>query len=360
MAKPRTLVYVGTYTKRGSEGIYIFTLSSAGALACVGKATEVDNPSFLAFHPTLRYLYAVNETSTYDGAPGGSVSAFAIGHQDGHLSCLNQQPSQGSAPCHLSVDQTGRFVLVANYTSGSLSVLPIAEDGRLGEATQVTQHVGSSADPERQTGPHAHSITLDRNNRYAFAADLGLDKIMVYRFDLKEGKLIPHDEPWVQTHPGAGPRHFDIHPDRQHAYVINEIDSTLTAFAYDEAGGTLEEIQTISTLPSDFTGDNTCADVHVSPAGRFLYGSNRGHDSIAIFEIDSRSGKLTSIGHESTRGRTPRSFALDPGGEILLAANQDTDTIVTFHVDQQTGRLTPTGHVTEVPMPVCIKPIRLT
>jgi 6-phosphogluconolactonase len=320
----------------------------------------VDNPSFLAFHPSLRYLYAVNETSTYHGEPGGSLSAFAIDAQDGHLNYLNRQPVRGAAPCHLSVDQTGRFVLVANYTSGSLSVLPIAEDGRVGEVTQVIQHVGSSAHPTRQTEPHAHSITLDRHNRYAFAADLGLDKVMVYRLDLSAGKLVPHHKPWVQTHLGAGPRHFDIHPDRQHAYVINEIDSTLTAFAYDEAGGTLKEIQTISTLPSEFTGDNTGADVHVALSGQFLYSSNRGHDSIAIFEIDRRSGKLTSIGHESTRGRTPRSFALDPSGEILLAANQGTDTIVTFHVDQRTGKLTPTGYVTEVPMPVCIKPIRLT
>ena len=251
------------------------------------------------------------------------------------------------------MDQTGRFVFVANYSGGNLAVLPLAPDGSLEAATDVVQHHGSSVQ-QRQKIPHAHSVTLDPTNRYAFAADLGLDKIMTYQLDLVAGKLVPHDEPWVSLHPGAGPRHFAFHPSLEQAYVINELDSTLTAFAYDQTAGTLKKGQTVSTLPAGAMVDNTCADVHVSPSGRFIYGSNRGHNSIAIIQIDSDTGQLALVGHEPTQGKTPRSFALDPTGSLLLAANQDTDTIVTFHVNQETGRLTPTSHVTAVSMPVCI------
>jgi 6-phosphogluconolactonase len=351
-----TLVYIGTYTTKGSEGIYIYRLDlSSGDLTYVGKATGIDNPSYLALHPDRRYLYAVNETEEFAGQPGGAVSAFAIDPQTGALTYLNQQASHGAAPCQLSVDQTGKFVLVANYTSGNASVLPIQADGRLGEATHIIQHQGSSINPRRQAGPHAHSINLDPANHYVFVADLGLDKVMIYRLDLNQGKLVPNESPSAQVKAGAGPRHFTFHPGGRYAYVINELDSTVTAFSYDSTSGALEALQTVSTLPPDFEGTSHCADIHITPSGQFLYGSNRGHDSIVIFAIDQGTGKLSYVGHEPTQGRTPRNFALDPTGAFLLAANQNSDTIVTFRIDPQTGQLTTTGHVTNVPTPVCIK-----
>ena len=357
-AQKEILIYVGTYTRGKSKGIYVYRLDpGSGALEYASKATGLNNPSFLAIDPEQRYLYAVNEIGESAGRPSGAVSAFSIDPGTGELTFLNQESSQGTGPCHLSVDKTGRFVLVTNYASGSVSVLPIQSDGRLGEATDMVQHRGSSVNPRRQEGPHAHSITLDPGNRYAFVADLGLDKIMIYRLDLTQGKLIPNDEPWVQVKAGAGPRHFAFHPNGKYAYLINELDSTLIAFTYDAAHGTLREVQTVSTLPEGFAGTNYCADVHVSPSGKFVYGSNRGHDSIAILAIDEGTGRLSCLGHEPTQGKTPRNFAIDPTGTFMLVANQDTDAIVTFRMDQQTGRLLSTGHVTEVPTPVCIEMI---
>ena len=357
MTESRTnLVYVGTYTSRGAEGIYAYRFDpDTGDLSPLGVAARTENPTFFAFAPNSRSLYAVNEVAELDGQPGGAVSAFAIHPDTGALTPLNRQPSGGTAPCHVTVDPSGRYALVANYGSGSVSILPIEDDGRLGEASDFHQHQGSGPDPRRQRGPHVHSVTLDPANRLAFVADLGLDRLMVYQLDLDRGKLPPHDEPWVQTHGGAGPRHFTFHPNGQYAYVINELDSTVIAFAHDAERGTLRALQTLSTLPEGFEGSNTCADVHVSQSGRFLYGSNRGHHSIAIFAIDPATCKLSSIGHESTRGETPRNFGLDPSGAFLLAANQDTNNIVSFRVDQETGRLTPTGHETQVPAPVCVK-----
>lgn len=352
----RVLVYVGTYTRGESEGIFVYRLDpSSGALEFASVATGIDNPSFLALHPRERYLYSVNEVREVAGKPSGAVTAFSIDPETGELTLLNQQPSHGTGPCHLSLDKTGSYVLVANYAGGSICILPIQQDGRLGPATDFVQHQGSSVVPRRQQAPHPHSIIVDPTNRYVFVPDLGMDKIIIYQLDLRQGKLKPNDEPWVQVKPGAGPRHFTFHPDGRYAYVINEIDSTMTAFAYDEGRGALREIQTLSTLPEDFEGASYCADVHVSPSGRFLYGSNRGHDSIVIFAVDEETGKLTCLGHEPTQGKYPRNFAIDPSGTLLLAANQGSDTIVTFRIDQQTGRLTPTGHVAEVPTPVCVK-----
>jgi 6-phosphogluconolactonase len=250
-------------------------------------------------------------------------------------------------------------VLVANYGGGSVAVLPIQEDGQLGAATDVVQHVGSSIHPTRQQEPHAHSITLDPTNRYALACDLGLDQVLIYRFDSAAGKLAPNDPPGAPLRPGAGPRHLAFHPSGRYVYVINELDSTLTVFAWDETRGTLREIHTMPTLPEDFAGKNTCADLHVAPSGRFVYGSNRGHDSIVIFAINAQTGELSYVGHESTRGQTPRNFAIDPTGTFLLAANQRSDTIVSFRINQETGKLTPTGQVTRVPTPVCIKVAQL-
>jgi 6-phosphogluconolactonase len=356
------LVYIGTYTRREahvlgkSEGVYIGRFDpAAGTLAVVGKAPGVDNPSYVALHPSGRYLYAANEVGDFDGKSSGAISAFAIDLATGGLTLLNQQASHGAAPCHLCVDQTGQYVLAANYGGGSAVVLPVQADGRLSEASDVIQHHGSSVNPRRQGEAHAHSINLDPANQRAYVADLGLDKIMIYRLDLAQGKLSPNNPPWAQVKAGAGPRHFAFHPNGRYAYVINELDSTITAFAYDEAHGSLTDLQTLSTLPDDFSGTSHCADVHVHPSGKFVYGSNRGHDSIAIFTVDQATGKLNPAGHESTQGKVPRNFAIDPTGAYLLAANQNSDNIVIFKIDQDTGRLTPTGQTAMVPTPVCIK-----
>jgi 6-phosphogluconolactonase len=349
-------VYVGTYTSGKSEGIYLYRLDlTSGRLRHVATTKGVKDPSFIALGPDRRNLYAVNEVEDFGGKKSGALSSFAVDQPTGNLRLLNQQPSLGGAPCYVDVDRNGRFVLVANYSGGNIAVLPIRSDGSLGEATDVKQYVGSSINVERQEGPHAHCIVLDPANRFAYGCDLGTDKVMIYRFDARRGKLIPGRTPWVHLKPGAGPRHITFHPDGKYAYVINELDATVTAFAHDRDRGNLKEVQTIPTLPVDFTGENTSADIHVSPDGHFLYCSNRGHDSIAAFQIASRSGKLTFVAHQSSGGKAPRNFAIDPTGRFLLVANQKSDNIVTYRRDLKTGQLTATGHVVEVPSPVCLK-----
>lgn len=356
-SQPRALrFYVGTYTGGKSEGIYLFDLDSGtGALTSRGLAGKSSNPSFLAIHPSGKYLYAVNEVDTFGGEKSGAVASFAIHPLSGLLTELNLQSSKGDGPCYVVVDREGRNVLVANYGGGSVAVLPLEADGRLKPASAFIQHQGSGADRSRQAGPHAHSINLDSANRFAIAADLGLDKLLVYRFEGAKGTLTPNDPPATELAPRSGPRHFAFHPDGRHAYVINEMALTVTAFDYDPDRGVLKTIQTISTVPGgDHKGFST-AEVQVHRSGKFLYGSNRGHNSIAMFAIDPQTGKLTSLGQESTRGKTPRNFAIDPTGQFLLAENQDSDTIVVFRIDRQTGRLKATGHEASVPKPVCIK-----
>lgn len=357
MQRQRLRIYVGTYTHRGSKGIYAFELDlTTGATTEPTLVAETVNPSFLALHPSHRFLYAVNEVGEFQGERTGSVSAFAVDPSTGKLTLLNQQPSKGTAPCHLTVDKQGKCVLVANYGSGSVAVLPILPDGRLGEPTAVIQHEGKSVNPQRQEGPHAHSVNLDAANRFAFVADLGLDKVLIYRFDGNKGTLTPNDPPFAAVASGAGPRHFAFHPNGRFAYVINELNSTITAFRYDAQKGTLSELQTVSTLPDNFKGDNWTAEVQVHPSGKFLYGSNRGHNSIAIFAIDAQ-GHLQPIGHEPTQGKMPRHFAIDPTGTFLLAANQDTDNLVVFRIDPKTGKLQPTGQQVSIPTPVCVLPV---
>lgn len=341
-------LYVGTYTSSTSEGIYVYRMDQlSGELKRVGSAKS-ENPSFLAIDPRKRFLYAVNETTT------GAVSAFKIDRQTFALEFLNQQPSAGGDPCHLVVDERGKTLLLANYTGGNVAVLPIQRDGSLGPASDVEQHEGSGP-REQQKGPHAHCIRLDRFNRHAFAADLGNDKVMIYRFNAGAGKLEPANQPFAALHQGAGPRHLVLHPNGKYLYVINELDSSLTTFRYDAAKGTLTAFESLSTLPRDFIGKSYCADVHVSRSGRFLYGSNRGHNNIVVFAIDPRSGRLTLVEHVSTGGNWPRNFTLDPSGRFLLVANQRSDNVVTFRIDPQTGRLTPTGQITEIPVPVCLQ-----
>jgi 6-phosphogluconolactonase len=353
--------YIGTFTRMpphprgGAEGIHVCRLDSAtGAFTLLQEVTGVDSPSFVALHPNGGFLYAVNAVPEHDGRPGGSVSAFAIDPATGHLTPLNRQPAHGAGPCHVSVDPSGRWALAASYGSGSVVVLPIRSDGSLGPASDVVQHAGASVH-ERQQGPHAHSLTLDPAGRFALVCDLGLDQVLVYRLDAERGRLIANEPPCARTAPGAGPRHLDFHPTGRFVYVLGEITSTLTAYAYDGAAGTLRELQSLSTLPAGWSGQNSTADVHVHPNGRFVYASNRGHDSLAIFAIDPAAGTLSPLGHESTRGRTPRNFAIDRGGAFLFAANQDSDTIVTFALDGETGRLAPAGPVIELATPVCIR-----
>ncbi len=346
------LVYVGTYTGKGSEGVYVYRLdSSTGALTPVGKTAGLTNPSFLAIDPRGRCVYAVRES----GRGGGAVIALSRNATTGELTILNEQPSGGQGPCYVTVDREGRFLMVANYGSGHVAVLPIADDGRLQPASSVVQHEGSSVNPSRQKEPHAHSIVLDAANRYVLSADLGIDKVMVYRFDSEHGKLLPNDPPFVRCEPGSGPRHIAFHPSGKYVYVIEELSSTVEVFAYDADAGTLKPFQRISTLPEGFKGASTAADIHVHPSGRFLYGSNRGHNSIAIFAIDDKTGGLRLLGHEPTQGKNPRNFAIDPSGTFLLAANQDSDTIVSFRINQDLGAMMPTGQTCRVSMPVCLK-----
>jgi 6-phosphogluconolactonase len=350
------LVYVGTYTTGKSEGIYLYRLNlSSGELKHVATTSRVVNPSFLALAPNRRYLYAVNEVEEFGGRKSGAVSAFAVDQRTGELRLLNQQPSLGANPCFVDVDAGGRFVLIANYTGGNVAVFPVERDGGLGQATDLKQDLGSSINQKRQEGPHAHCIVLDPTNQFAYSCDLGTDKLMIYRFDGRTGKLRPAEQPWAQVRPGAGPRHLAFHSNAKKVFVLNELDSTVTTFARDPLKGSLKEAQTLSTLPKNFTGTSWSADIHVSLDGRFVYCSNRGHDSIAIFAIGSRHGDLSLVGHEPTRGMTPRNFAIDPTGTFLLVANQNSDNIVTFRRDKKTGRLNATGHVAEVPSPVCLR-----
>jgi 6-phosphogluconolactonase len=349
-------VFVGTYTDGNSKGIYRFAFDpNTGKLTGGELAASSANPSFLAVHPGRRFLYAVNEDGDFGGKHAGAVSAYALDPAGGKLTFLNHQPSGGDGPCHLVVDRAGKHVLVANYGGGSVSVLPVGEDGRLGQATAFVQHHGSSVNRQRQEAAHAHSINLDRDNRFAVVADLGLDKVLVYRYGADKGTLTPNDPPSFATAPGAGPRHFAFHPSAPFAYVINELGSTVTALAYDAAKGTSTPLQTVSTLPAGFKGENGTAEVQVHPSGRFLYGSNRGHDSIAAFVIDPKSGTLTPVGIYAEGIKTPRNFGIDPTGTFLIVANQTSHSLVVFRIDPKTGALHPTGQRASVPTPVCVK-----
>jgi 6-phosphogluconolactonase len=356
MADAPTLVYIGTYAKGGGEGIYVYELDTqTGSLKHRSTATGIENPTYLALDSQRRFLYALHQVA---GAADGAVSAFSIEPRTGKLTLVNEQALAGAGWCHVSVDQQDQHVLVANYTGGSLAVLPILPDGRLGEPTDTIQLEGGGA-TARQDRPHAHCIITDAANRFAFAADLGTDRLLVYRLDHDAGTLSAHDPPFVPVQSGAGPRHFVFHPNDRYAYLINELDNTIVAMSYDADRGALQTIQTMTTLPEDFDDTSYCAAIQVSPSGKFLYGSNRGHESIVICAIDQTSGMLSLVGYEPTQGNFPRSFGLDPTGTFLLVANQNSNNIVSFRIDQQTGALQPTGHVTQVSMPVCVKAVSL-
>ena len=351
-------MYVGTYTGPNSKGIYAYRFDAAtGKATPVGLVAETANPSFLAIDPTQRFLYAANEIADYQGQKNGghksgAISAFAIDRKSGKLTLLNQVSSHGAGPCYVSFDQMGKYVLAANYGGGNVAVFPVFKDGRLGEASSVIDHTGPTVDP---LGAEPHQIDLSSDNRFAIASYLGLDKLLVYRFDPARGTLAANDPPFAQLHPGARPRHFDFHPNYKFLYVLEEATSTVDEFSYDAATGTLRQMATVSTLPEGFKGDNTTAEIKVHPDGKFLYSSNRGHDSIAVFAIDAATGVPRFLEAVPTGGKKPRNFGIAPGGSYLAAANQNSNNIAIFKIDRQTGHLASTGQVLEVPSPACIK-----
>jgi 6-phosphogluconolactonase len=345
------IAYIAGSGSQNATGIYGYRFDSkSGKLQPMGVSGEIERPSFLAIHPNRRYLYAVS------GGSGGTVTAFGIDVPSGKLTMLNSVSSKGQGPCYVRVDRTGRNALVANYGGGSVAVIPIGEDGKLREASSFVQHSGTVADPKRQGGPHAHSINPSPDNRYVVAADLGLDKLLVYRFDAAAGTITPNEPPFSQVAPRSGPRHFTFHPNGKYAYAINEISCTLTAFSYNAKRGVLKEIQTASTLPKGVavTSDLSTAEVLVHPTGKFLYGSNRGHDTIAVFTI-SPQGTVTLLENVETQGQTPRNFGIDPTGSFLLALNQSSNNVVVFRIDTKTGRLSTTGQTVEIPGPMCVR-----
>jgi 6-phosphogluconolactonase len=359
-ADGRERIYFGTYGQGAQDGVFVAELDLAtGTVSEPRLAGRAVNASFVALHPDHRHLYAVAEVSSLGGRRTGGVVAFTIAPETGALHQINEQASGGAGPCHLVVDKAGQDVLVANYDGGSVAVLPIDERGGLKRASSIQVHRGKGVNRARQETAHAHSVNLDASNRFAFVADLGVDKVFVYRFDAAAGKLAPNQPPTVKVADGAGPRHLAFDPTSRFAYVIDELDSTITAFWYDAENGTLSRVQVVSTLPKDFHGENTASEVAVHPSGKFVYGANRGHDSLAIFSVDPVSGKLIAVGHESTQGKTPRNFAIDPTGAFLLTANQDSDSVVIFRIDAATGRLRATGQKLQIRQPVCVRYLTL-
>lgn len=350
-AEPTYKVFVGTYTDKGSKGIYAFDFNPAdGKTSTPELSAATDNPSFLAVDKSGKYLYAVNENAKGENKSGG-VTVFAI---DGtKLKELQSIPSMGADPAYVTLDKTGKDLLVANYTGGNLAVFPIGSDGKLGKETAFDQHKGSSVNKERQEGPHAHSIQMSNDNRFALSADLGLDQVLAYRFDAQKGTLTPANPAFAKVAPGAGPRHVAFAPNGKFVYVTNEMASTVTVFTYDAKTAAMKEIQTISTLPAPMESNST-AEITTDAKGKNLYVSNRGEDTIAHFSIDATSGKLTFVDRTSTGGKTPRFFTLDPTGKWMFVANQESNDIFLFKVDGSTGKLTPTGNKIELGAPVCL------
>lgn len=373
MPPSRIWIYVGTYTHRKSRGIYRCDFDAATGTLTLGNkdtaeetgadswscglAAETDQPSFLAVHPTLPVLYCVNELRDYEGEESGAVSVFRMEPRSGRLHLLGRQHSGGAAPCFLSVDPSGRCLVVANYGGGSVACFLLGPGGKMGSMSSFFQHHGSSIHPTRQTASHAHSIKCDPAGRFAFVPDLGQDKIVVYRLDAENRRLVAADSLSIQSAPGSGPRHMVFSQDVRFAYVINELSSTITGFRYDAERGTLEPFQEISTLPGNFAGENTGGEVAIHPSGRFLYASNRGHDSIAMFALSTKDGTLRASGHQSTLGNWPRHFCITPEGENLFAANQNSDSIAVFRIDAQSGELRPQSEPLSIPSPVCLLPV---
>ena len=352
--------YIGTYSRGDSKGIYSFVLdTAAGTLTPEGLVAETENPSFLAIHPTGKYLYAVNEIDKYQGQASGSVTAFKINASSGKLERLNEVAAGGTTTCHVNISRNGKFAVIANYGSGSCAAFALGPDGKLGERTAFHQHAGTSSDPGRQKGPHAHSVNFDTQNKHVIVADLGLDQVKVYNFNAATGAMTPNEPAFTKVKAGSGPRHFSFHPSGKYAYVINEMACTVTAFNWNAAKGTLTEIDTITTLPGPVEKGFSTAEVVAHPNGKFVYGSNRGHNTIAVFQVDAATGKLKTVEHKSTQGAVPRNFSIDPTGQFLIAANQNTDTIVLFRINQTSGALEQVGAPVKAPVPVCVRYLKI-
>jgi 6-phosphogluconolactonase len=352
--------YIGTYSRGDSKGIYSFVLdTAAGTLTPEGLVAETENPSFLAIHPTGKYLYAVNEIDKYQGQASGSVTSFKINASSGKLERLNEVAAGGTTTCHVNISRNGKFAVIANYGSGSCAAFALGPDGKLGERTAFHQHAGTSSDPGRQKGPHAHSVNFDTQNKHVVVADLGLDQVKVYNFNAATGAMTPNEPAFTKVKAGSGPRHFSFHPSGKYAYVINEMACTVTAFNWNAAKGTLTEIDTITTLPGPVEKGFSTAEVVAHPNGKFVYGSNRGHNTIAVFQVDAATGKLKTVEHKSTQGAVPRNFSIDPTGQFLIAANQNTDTIVLFRINQTSGALEQVGAPVKAPVPVCVRYLKI-
>jgi 6-phosphogluconolactonase len=348
-------MYVGAYTPR-AEGISVWRFDAAtGKFTPLGLAAKSENPSFLAAHPNGRFLYAVNEISNFEKKRrNGAVSAFAIDPASGKLTLLNRQPSSGDGPCHLALDHQGKCLIVANYNNGSIGSYPVGDDGLLSQATGFFQNKGAGSMPQRQDGPHAHCVAISPDDRFALVADLGLDEVLLYRLNAATARMEANDPRFVKVAPASGPRHLAFHPNGRFLYLINEMGSSIVTFAYDAQAGSLRELQTVSTLPKDFKGQNDDAEIQVHPSGKFVYGSNRGNDSIAVFAVDPKTGTLALVEIVPTKGKTPRGFGIDPTGAYLIAANQNSDNMVVFRIDQTSGRLKPTGQVLDALTPVSV------
>ena len=350
------LVFVGTYTGTGSEGIYAYRFNPEKCeLSKIGLVAKTDNPSFITIDPDGQFLYSVNETDSFQNEPTGSVSVFAINRESGRLTLLQRIPSLGAGPAHLSLDSSSRHLMVANYNSGNAAVFPIGKDGRLDPHTAFIQNTGSGVNPDRQSGPHAHFIQATSDNRFVMIADLGIDRVLVYGFDGISGSLTPIDSGFVKLDPGSGPRHIAFHPSGRYVYVLNELTSAVTVFSYESETGRMQKKQTVSTLPGNFHGENTAAEIAVDAKSQFLYLSNRGDDSIGLFSINSKDGSLMPVGWISSGGKTPRHFEIDPTGQWLLAANQNSNNIVLFRIDQVSGKLIQTSLSSDLISPVCIR-----
>jgi len=348
----KNYLLIGTYTDGKSQGIYVYHFNSTTGDFDSVSMIKTSNPSFLAISPDQKFVYAVNEDA--NKGSGGEIAAYAFDKQTGRLSFIDQQLSGGDHPCYVSVDKTGKWVAAANYTSGTLAILPVTKNGGVDSATTIIQHDGYSVNTERQKGPHVHSAVFSKDNKYLFAADLGIDKVMIYAFDEKRGNLTDTDPGFIMTEAGAGPRHFTFDPDNKYFYLIEELTGTISGYRYTK--GRFELLQNVSALPPDYMGPVGSADIHTSPDGKFLYASNRGEsNTIGIFKINPKTGSLSLVGHQSTLGKTPRNFNFDPSGNFLLAANQNSDEIVIFKTDKKTGLLTDTGKRIKVGKPVCIK-----
>jgi 6-phosphogluconolactonase len=355
----KSIVYIGTFRGDTSKGIYAWRFDSdSGAMDPLGLVAEASRPLFLALHPNRRFLYAVSRPSPVDRKHIGAVLAYSIDSHTGKLTQLNSMRSRGIDPAYISVDKTGKYVMVANFGAnsgdGAVTIFPIKEDGSLADASDFVQYNGTGVHPQRQQGPHSHAIDSAPDNRFVIVTDLGLDKLFAYRFDARKGKLSANNPPFATLQPGAGPRHIVFDPGGRFVYVVNEIQSTVTTFAYDASAGTLKQLQTLGTLPEDFSGASSAAEIRIHPNRKFLYSLNRGHDSVVLFAIDPRTGMLTPVERVSTQGKTASNFTIDPSGSWLIAANQGSDSLVVFRLDPSTGKLQATGKSFAVGTPSCV------